>query len=244
MPIGLVDQSEARVRTDERTRRLYVIWQDPDTRRFCHVGHLDVHPDGQHIFEYEPDAGTIPGFDGFAAFPDLNHTYRSDQLFPFFANRVLSPRRPEYETYLTALDIRDDDMVPVELLARAGGTRATDTVHIVPEPRIDEDGRHMLLFLASGVRHIASERDRVSELRAGDELTLRSDHDNPVNPAALLLDNTTGEPVGWVPDYLLDQVRHYLNQGPVRVFVERASGTDVPAHLRLLCRLEALPRVQ
>lgn len=241
MPIGLVDQSEARVRADDRTRRLYVIWQNPDTRRFHHVGHLDVHANGQHTFAYEPDVDTIPGFDGFAAFPDFEHTYRSDQLFPFFANRVLSPRRPEYETYLTALDIRDDDMAPVELLARAGGTRATDTVHIVPEPRIDEDDRHVLLFLASGVRHIASEGDRVSQLRTGDELTLRPDHGNRVNPAALLLDNATGEPVGWVPDYLVDQIHHYLGQRTVRVFVERANGPEVPAHLRLLCRLEAAP---
>lgn len=244
MPIGLVDQSEARVRADHRTRRLYVIWQDPDTRSFRHVGHLDVQPDGQHTFEYEPGADTIPGFDGFAAFPNFDHTYRSDQLFPFFANRVLSPRRPEYETYLTALDIRDDHLAPVELLARAGGTRATDTVHIVPEPRIDEAGRHVLLFLASGVRHIESERDRVSQLNAGDELTLRSDRDNRVNPKALLLDNATDEPVGWVPDYLVDQVRHYLERGPVWVYVERANGLDVPAHLRLLCRLEAIPGMQ
>jgi len=244
MPIGLVDQSEARVRADDRTRRLYVIWQEPDTRRFCHVGHLDVQADGEHTFEYEPEAADISGFDGFAAFPDFDRTYRSDQLFPFFSNRVLSPRRPEYQTYLSALDITDDDLAPVELLARAGGTRATDTVHIVPEPRVDEDGRHVLLFLASGVRHIASEQDRVSQLRIGDELALRHDADNEANPNAILLDTATGQPVGWVPDYLVDQVHHYRSRGPVRVFVERANGPDVPAHLRLLCRLEAMPDSQ
>jgi hypothetical protein len=241
MPTGLVDQVDARVRSDQRTRRLFVVWQNPETRQFVHVAHLDVQADGQYVFEYEPDAEQAPGFDGFAAFPDLHHRYRSDRLFPFFTNRVLSPRRPEYETYLDALDITDDEQAPVELLARSGGTRATDTVHIVPEPRTEADGRQVLLFLASGMRHLESARERISQLSAGDELLLRPEPDNPVNPNALLLDNATGEPVGWVPDYLLDLVCGYRARGPVQVFVERANGPDAPPHLRLLCRLEAQP---
>jgi len=242
MPTGLLDQVDARVRSEQRTRRLFVVWQNPETRQFVHVAHLDVQADGQYVFEYEPDAGQVPGFDGFAAFPDLHHRYRSDQLFPFFTNRVLSPRRPEYESYLDALDITDDEQAPVELLARSGGTRATDTVHIVPEPRTEPDGRQVLLFLASGTRHLESVSERISGLSTGDELLLRPEPDNPVNPNALLLDNTSGEPVGWVPDYLLDLVRDYQARGPVQVFVERANGPDAPPHLRLLCRLEAHPQ--
>lgn len=241
MPAGLVDQADARVRSERRTRRLLVVWQNPETRQFVRVAHLDVQADGQYVFEYEPDAEDAPGFDGFAAFPDLRHRYRSDRLFPFFTNRVLSPRRQEYETYLDALDITDDEQAPVELLARSGGTRATDTVHIVPEPRTEPDGRQVLLFLASGTRHLESASERIAQLSTGDELLLRPEPDNPVNPDALLLDDTTGEPVGWVPDYLLDLVRDCQGRGPVQVFVERANGSDAPPHLRLLCRLEAHP---
>ena len=240
MSAGLVDRSGIRVRTEERTRRLVVIWQHPETRRFIRVGHLDIEPDGQYVFEYEPEAGDVSGFEGFAAFPDLGHRYRADQLFPFFTNRVLSPRRPEYETYLDALGIEDDEQAPVELLARSGGTRATDTVHIVPEPRAAADGRHIVLFLASGTRYLDPDAEHISRLASGDELTLRSDSDNPVNADALLLDTSGAEPVGWVPDYLLGLVRDYEQQGAVRVYVERANGADTPPHLRLLCRLEAL----
>lgn len=241
MPTGLVDQVDSRVRSDRRTRRLFVVWQNPETRQFMHVAHLNVEADGQYVFEYQQDAEQVPGFDGFAAFPDLHRRYRSDRLFPFFTNRVLSARRPEYEMYLDALNITDDEQAPVELLARSGGTRATDTVHIVPEPRTEVDGRQVLLFLASGTRHLDSASERISRLSPGDELLLRPEPDNPVNPNALLLDNTTGEPVGWVPDYLLDLVPDYQARGPVQVFVERANGPEAPSHLRLLCRLEAQP---
>lgn len=241
MPTGLVDQIDARVRSDQRTRRLFVVWQNRETRRFVQVAHLDIQADGQYVFEYEPDADDVPGFDGFAAFPDLHHRYRSDRLFPFFTNRVLSPRRPEYETYLDALGITEDEQAPVELLARSGGTRATDTVHIVPEPRTEPDGREVLLFLASGTRHLEAASERISRLSTGDELVLRPEPDNRVNPDALQLDNSTGEPVGWVPDYLLNLVHDYQERGPVQVSVERANGPDAPPHLRLLCRLEAQP---
>jgi len=63
-----------------------------------------------------------------------------------------------------------------------------------------------------------------------------------VNADALLLNSGTGERVGWIPDYLLDTVHEYRNRGPVSVYVERANGPDVPAHVRLLCRLEAHPQ--
>lgn len=56
MPTGLVDRGDARVRSDQRTRRLFVVWQHPKTGQFVRVAHLDVDVDGQYVFEYEPDA--------------------------------------------------------------------------------------------------------------------------------------------------------------------------------------------
>lgn len=240
MATGLAHRERGSVRDDARTRRLYVVWQHPETRRFVTVGCLEVTPEG-YAFEYEPEAAREPGFEGFAAFPDFRHRYRSDRLFSFFANRVLSPRRPEYTTYLDALALEDDALTPVEMLARSGAARATDTVHIVPEPQRLPDGREVLVFLASGVRHLPSAESRIAQLHSGDQLHLRDELDNEVNPDAVLIDTDSGEPVGWIPDYLLDTVHDYRARGPVHVYVERANGPPAPSHLRLLCRLEARP---
>lgn len=92
----------------------------------------------------------------------------------------------EYETYLDALDVTVDQQAPVELLARSGGTRATDAVHIVPEPPDEPDGRQVLLLLASGPWHLESARERIPQLSAGVELLLRPDPENPVNPNPLV----------------------------------------------------------
>lgn len=145
MTTGLAHRASGSVRDGARTRRLYVVWQHPETRRFVTVGRLEVTPDG-YAFEYEPEAAREPGFEGFAAFPDFRRRYRSNRLFSFFANRVLSPRRPEYTTYLDALALEDDALTPVEMLARSGAARATDTIHIVPEPQRLPDGLEVLLF--------------------------------------------------------------------------------------------------
>jgi hypothetical protein len=241
MPAGLADTAAAAPRSSTTgRRRLFVVWQNPDTRQFVHVGHLDRLPDGEYEFAYEPNVDAVEGFSGFAAFPDIDRPYRAGQLFPFFTNRVLSPRRPEYPQYVAALGLGDAPE-PVEILARSGGGRATDTVHVVPEPQVAPDGRHTLLFLTSGVRYIDGVDERLSRLAVGDHLTLRPQPDNPVDRRALLVDASSEEPVGWVPRYLLDLVHDYLDGSAVEVYVERINGPEVVPHLRLLCRLEATP---
>lgn len=94
-------------------------------------------------------------------------------------------------------------------------------------------------FLVSGIRHTSGADARIAHLQAGQALFLRDDTANTVDPRALLLDAASGEPVGWVPRYLLDYVHKRREDGAdLRVLVEHANGPDVPWHLRLLCRLE------
>ena len=219
-------------------RAFHVVWQHPGSRAFARVGRLEVHADG-YRFRYDETAGDIEGFEPFLAFPDLGRTYHSDQLFPFFRNRVLSPRRPDYPAYLERLGLDEAD--PVEILSRSGGGRATDTVHLVPEPTLTPDGFIELRFLASGVRHADPHGSHLRAVSAGDVLTVRDDPDNDVDPLALLLDNTSGDPVGWVPHYLLETVRGLRGSYDVEVIAEVVNGPDAPAHLRLLCLLRAHP---
>lgn len=241
MPAGLADIATARPQPPSTgRRRLFVVWQNPDARQFIHVGYLDRLADGEYEFAYEASVDQVEGFSGFAAFPDLGHRYRSTQLFPFFTNRVLSPRRPEYEQYVSALGL-EESPEPVEILARSGGGRATDTVHIVPEPHVAADDRRTLRFLASGVRYLDDADRRLAALSAGDRLTLRPQPDNEADRRALLLDAAHEEPVGWVPNYLLGLVHGYLTTFAVEVTAERVNGPEMAPHLRLLCRLEAQP---
>ena len=54
---------------------------------------------------------TVPGF------PELDAPYRLEQLFPFFQNRLMNPRRPEREEYLRQLELDPAPWDPVSELA-------------------------------------------------------------------------------------------------------------------------------
>lgn len=220
-------------------RRFLVVWQDTARRELVHVGDLVVHEDADgrvYEYSYTPDAAAHPRFVPFRAFPDIHGTYRQPELFALFQNRVMSSRRPDYPQYLSALGLDHAD--PVELLARTGGRRATDTIQIVPAPVI-EGGREVLHFPASGVRHVDPDGTRVAQLESGMVLQVRPDPDNDRDPRALLLDVRSGEPVGYGPGYLLDYVYKRWEQGAhVQVAVEQVNGPEVPWHLRVLCRMD------
>jgi hypothetical protein len=220
-------------------RRLLLIWQNPHTRQFVKVGQLDASADGDFLFTYLPAAQSEPNFAPLAQFPDLHQRHRSEALPAFFVNRVMSHQRESYGTYARQLGLDDATATPVELLVRSGGARATDTFHIVDDLRPVADGVVESRFLVSGVRHLVGASKRIAALRAGQELQLRDEPDNDVNPRAVLIDVRDGCPVGYIPDWLVDDV-HTLRDAAdeVAIFADQVN-PDARPHLQLLCRLEA-----
>lgn len=237
--LPVLDESPADVR-EARTFR--VIWQNMRTRQLVHVGWLEF-TGREFVFGYTPDAELDSDFEPFPAFPDLRATYRSTALFPFFADRVVSSARPDYDHLIAALGLTRAEATPVELLARSWGWTPHDTIQVVPEPVADEDGRQIRPFLVSGVRHVDEDNpDRVgalvAELTPGQRLDLADEPDNPANPSAIVL-KAAGRRVGWIPDYLLDYVHKQRGAGKrLTAVVVQPNGPEAPWHLRLLCRLE------
>ena len=43
---------------------------------------------------------------------NLHEIYKSPDLFPLFANRLISRKRPEYKDFLRWLDLREDEAAP------------------------------------------------------------------------------------------------------------------------------------
>lgn len=221
-----------------RTRRVLLIWQNPHTRGFVRVGELETLTDGGFTFSYTDQARQDPAFTPLAQYPDLSSVYRSTSLPAFFANRLMSDRRRSYPEYVSQLGLTEP-ADPIEMLVRTGGPRATDTFHIVDDLCDLADGTVVSRFFASAIRHVEGADDRVAELRPGQELALRPDPENPKNDRALLLDVRSEAPVGYVPDWLVDDVHRLWQEAhTVKITVDRIN-PGAPYHLRLLCRLEA-----
>lgn len=230
----------ADVAAERAARRLLLIWQDPQSRRFVRVGELNALVDGRFAFRYLPEARE-PSFSPLVQFPDLDKVYVADAFPAFFANRVMSRHRSSYGEYRHRLGLEAPDAdTQFEVLARTGGPRATDTFHVVDDLRPSADGRVVSRFLASGVRYIDGADDRLHSMRAGQVLQLRDQPDNPANPRAVLIDVRDDAPVGHVPDWLLDDVHALRGTASQITLVAERINRDAPSHLRLLCRLEAL----
>jgi transcriptional regulator with XRE-family HTH domain len=235
---GLDDRLE-----DER-RSFRVIWQDIESRALVHVGWLESTRTGFE-FSYTAEARRHERFAPFPAFPKLDEVYRSADLFPYFAVRLISAADPNYEAVLDAIGLTGRTATPAELLALAPDSQH-DTIQVVPEPNEATDGTLERTFLVSGVRYADDLTDGaasqvIARLKPGARLELVPEPTNPHNPRAIQI-VCRGTPLGWLPDYFVDEVQGYLATGRrVEVVVERANGPQTPSHVRLQCRLTIGP---
>jgi hypothetical protein len=220
---------------------LYLDWQDPHSRQWIPVGKLSAE-DGIYRFVYTKGAVLSENFIRFGFMQDLHEVYRSRDLFPLFANRLISRKRPEYRDFLRWLDLVEEEADPLVLLARTEGVRETDSLTVFPCPEPDKEGKYVVHFFSHGLRHLSEDaRVRINTLRPGDRLYLLPDPQNPHDDYAIAL--RTGDPatiVGYCPRYISRDFLEILKSksDAVSVSVKRVN-TDAPIQLRLLCTLTA-----
>lgn len=221
-----------------RARRFAVAWRNTSLGVIAPVGVLD-YDDAGYQFEYLPDVDQVPGFRPLLGFPRLEGRYESQRLWPFFDLRVMDRRRPDYGTYLAHLGL-PRDASRLDVLGRSGGEQKGDSIYLAEEPAVAEDGQTEATFLIRGASYATREyssADEAMRLQAGDRLAMKADHENPVNPAAILLTNEEGAPIGWVPDLLIPYAHAVRTGGAGRVTVMQNNGPETPWHLRLLVRI-------
>lgn len=221
---------------EPRARRFAVAWRHPSSGRTSPIGLL-TYAQAQYTFVYLASARDVADFRPLLGFPDVAKEYRAPRLFTFFAQRVMDPRRPDYERYLNALDL-PLSASRLDVLGRSGGRRKADKVQVTEEPQVTSGGETRHVFLVPGVRY-GSDPGAVAALadvEPGSALSLVPEPDNPVNPRALLVATPSGA-VGWVPDLLLDYVHAVVRTGGEELTVRRVNDASMPAHLRLVAQI-------
>jgi hypothetical protein len=217
---------------------LYVAWQNEDSREWIPVAKLEQVEKGYRL-TYTNGARRCPGFSGLGRMSALDKVYYSNELFPFFSNRMIGKSRPEYKKYLQWLDLDNFDGDPMSVMGVTGGLRATDSFELIPQPRL-VDGKMTLNFFPKGVRHLAfSALEEIDKLQVGAKLCLMCDIQNSSDPKALALRSEEQKIiVGYIARYYCDGLGGLLvaNPGEVEVKVVRVN-KDAPADMRLLCSL-------
>ncbi len=226
---------------------LFVAWRsdEPTLGGWAPVGRLEYH-DGLFRFVYTRGALTSNAFRPFPAMQDVHAIYESESLFPLFANRRLSPSRPEYEAYLAwgGFDPANPPD-PLVILGVTEGIRQTDALEVFPCPNPDVDGRYVSKFFLHGIRWMPHQAiERIARLQRDEPLGLMLELSNKYDPRAVAvrtLDDQDRFMIGYVPRYLARDVWSLCAEchpDAIRLTVERVN-PDAPTQMRLLCRMSA-----
>ena len=229
--------------TERVESRLYVAWHTPEGRTHP-VGLLSRHSQPNsgesYQFVYLKNAEHLDGFEMLPGLPELYRTYQSEELFPLFRHRLMSRRRPDYGDYIQELAL-DAGTDPFKEMARNEGRKVTDPFEVFAPPIRDDDGCLTTLFFSRGIDHDDPAGEAVARLQRGDPLQLIATPENTVNPRALRIAARSDQPIGWVPDYLVDTIHELQQLESVALSVEHTNPdpNKTDPRLRLLCRLTA-----
>ncbi|MGB3493209.1 MAG: HIRAN domain-containing protein [Elainellaceae cyanobacterium] len=223
-------------------KTLFLAWQDPQSRAWFPIGKLTSNG-SFYEFAYlhgAEKAQAACGFQPLHSFPSFNEVYQSQELFPLFANRLMRRSRPDFGNYIEWLNVPHQADDPIAILARSGGRKATDTFEVFPTPEPDENGLYHVHFFSHGLRYLpACSNERIVKLRAGEELYVMHDLQNPYDPNALLLRTEDCYTIGYLPRYLVHDACKLLDQDSqdLHVHVERINHAPTPLRFRLLCNM-------
>lgn len=225
------------------TNALFVAWRPESPHEgWRPVGRLE-HEDGTYRFFYTQGAKR-PGFRPFDHMEAFDRVYESDELFPVFANRLLSTSRPEYEEFLKwgGFD-QNHHPDPIVILGLTEGRRQTDAIEVFPCPKPDDSGCYFIKFFLHGIRWLGvQEEHRISRLRNGETLKVMFDVQNEHDPDAVAVRTEDDRMlIGYFPRYLAIDVKGLWNSCAsefLHLTVDRHN-PDAPLQNRVLCRMTA-----
>lgn len=188
-------------------KKLYVAWQSQALRSWHTVGVLTHTPEEGYLFRYVRGAlaAREVGFPGISSFPDMDRTYQSDDLFAFFANRIISSARPQYAVLLQQVameapthESKSPDYV-FDFLSRTRGWRTTDTYEMFAPVQATPKGFRWDFF-TRGLSH-TDKANRERWTRDAPTLPLRAvlDFHNGFDRRAIIIIDDQHSSLGFVP---------------------------------------------
>jgi hypothetical protein len=184
---------------------LFVTWQAPESRRIFPIARVMRRPTGDYEWAYVRAVAEAQahGFAGLPGHDDIGAVSVSPELPALFAYRVPARGRRRAAAPQPAND--QFDPTPITLLVPVGpGTNERLEVFAPPLPA--PFGKAWGVFVARGVGRVPGSDSAVPLLGPHDRLLLRPEPDNPYNPRALLILREDSTAIGYVPDYLANEL--------------------------------------
>lgn len=194
------------------SEHLFVLWGEPEGGRRLIIGELWRDAQGFAFgYGHEIDLATAAGFRLLPEFPvrrDLAAPYRSPYLFATFAQRIPSPRRPDFERILESWGVQVGDS-QLAILARSGGVQMTDRIELAEYRAADDPLERPLVLRVAGMRHYPGG----AWLKEESLVLLAREPQNLRDPFATAIFTEGGEQVGYVPRQYAKPVAKLIDAG-------------------------------
>jgi hypothetical protein len=188
---------------------LFVTWQAPETRRIFPVARVLRLPDGRYEWAYlrAVEEARAHGFAGLPGYEELETVRVGSDLPALFAHRV--PARGGRRSPGAQRAANDSfDPAPITLLVPVGAGR-NERLEVFAPPLPAPLGKFWGVFAARGVGRIPGTEAALESLVPHEALRLRAEPLNPYNPRALLIVRADETPLGYVPDYFVNELAEW-----------------------------------
>ncbi len=109
---------------------------------------------GDFVFEYDKAFAASPGAEPLSPFPQLDETYRSTELWPFFAVRIPPLRRADVRSLLEERGLKPEQTL--EILGTLARRSATNPYELALQDETDPEKKDQRAKLAPAVSHSAT----------------------------------------------------------------------------------------
>lgn len=221
-------------------KTLFIAWEYPDLQKLITVARLS-RKDNKYILCYTRGALEVGYFVPGGPFAGKESIYVSDELLPFFENRILNRKRPEFKDFLRWLDLDYSSYDPLVILILTEGERATDRFKIFPLPEIKTDGSFNLKFFINEINNTNYE-EIFSHLHLDDPLSLRLKPQAKIEKNTIFLETKDSKIlIGSLPTYLcqyFSQIFKNNKASNLQIIVTKIN-TDTRFSYKFLCSLSA-----
>ncbi len=185
---------------------LFVTWQAPESRRIFPIARVMRLPGGNYEWAYVRAVSEAreQGFGGLPGYDRIDEVSVSPELPGLFAHRVAP--RVRRRSVAGAQPANDRfDPAPITLLVPVG-PGINERLEVFAPPLPASFGNFWGAFVARGVGRVPGTESAVETLAPHENLLVRAEPDNAYNPRALLLLRADETPIGYVPDYLANEL--------------------------------------
>lgn len=208
---------------------LFVTWQEPESRRIFPVARVVHLPDGTYELGYIRAVleAEQKGFAGLPGCEDTRRVYVSAGLPGIFEYRLPARGRRTDPGDTSEQRRAWLDAAPITLFVPSGEGK-NERLEVFAPPIPTGKGEYWGVFAVRGVGRVPETGELIEQLEPHEKVLLILEPENLYNPRALRVARADQTPIGYVPDYLANELAAAGSRRFVEAEILRASRVNFP----------------